>query len=68
MARYLIHRMTMYLLGGDRDILVEGQAWVLKTALRVSGYKLSAMIKAITQTDAFPNRVQREAEAMASAA
>jgi uncharacterized membrane protein len=60
----LVHHMMMYALGRELDILDEQEAESVKMTFRTSGYKLSSLIKAIVQTDAFTNRIQREAEAM----
>jgi uncharacterized membrane protein len=62
----LVHHMMMYALGRELDILDEQEAQGVKMAFRTSGYKLSGMIKAIVQSDAFTNRIQQEAEAIAN--
>lgn len=57
----LVHHMMSYSLGRELDILDEKEAHTVEATFRASGYKLSSLIKAIAQTDAFTNRNQHEA-------
>lgn len=64
----LVHHLMMYALGRELDILDEKEAKEVKATFRASGYQLSAMIKAIIQTDGFTNRNQQYAAAIAEGA
>ncbi len=49
----LVHHMMIYTLGRELDILDEQEAKVILRSFRASGYRLSHLIKAIVQSEAF---------------
>lgn len=58
----LVHHLMSYSLGRELDILDEKEAHTVEATFRASGFKLSSLVKAVVQTDAFTNRNQHEAK------
>lgn len=58
----IVHHLMMYGLGRELDIIDEQEAKNIEKTFRASGYKFSALIKAIVQSDAFTNNLEHEAE------
>lgn len=58
----VVHHLMMYGLGRELDIIDEQEAKSIEKTFRASGYKFSALIKAIVQSDAFTNNLEHEAE------
>ncbi|MDU0355411.1 DUF1585 domain-containing protein [Paraglaciecola aquimarina] len=58
----LVQHMMMYALGRELDILDEQESEVIFSTFRASGYKLSALVQAIVNSDGFTNRQQLSAQ------
>ncbi|MFC3122693.1 DUF1592 domain-containing protein [Agaribacter flavus] len=58
LMKAIVHHMMLYALGRELDILDEKEAEAIYSSFRASGYRLSALTKAIVQSDAFTNREQ----------
>ncbi|GLR71524.1 DUF1592 domain-containing protein [Agaribacter marinus] len=56
LMKALVHHFMLYALGRELDILDEEEADAIYASFRASGYRLSALTKAIVQSDAFTNR------------